>query len=224
MPTLSRQQLLTDITMLLVKRQQTLLAQDLLANLNYWKNQFDIDTPLINEIIRQTEEYVQKFLTSQGCMLFLGLILAFLAYCIWGGLSSLIVIFGLIGTLNHERGGLFGPSINAKEVAKEKLIEKTLVLETNCQKHQAAGSTIPKEFANVKALRQAINIFSYNPQLTPQELFAQLKTKTTAYARTLTPKQQRILKELPDQIKSYYIFSNGRSQNNYKDTDVTANH
>ena len=113
--------------------------------------------------------------------------------------------------LTHTTPVLFGKDINEKEVALNKIIERKITLETNLKKHIAAGAAIPEEFANSVALNQAKKILDANPTLTAKELFSLLREKRDAYSSTLTPKQKRVLAQLPYQIKSYYIFMNGKA-------------
>ena len=112
--------------------------------------------------------------------------------------------------LTHTTPVLFGKDINEKEVALNKIIERKITLETNLKKHIAAGAAIPEEFANSVALNQAKKILDANPTLTAKELFSLIREKRDAYNSTLTPKQKRVLAQLPYQIKSYYIFMNGK--------------
>ena len=211
MAQMKRAQLLTDIVNVIVNRQRLLMASDLSSSINYWRKQFDIDTPLINDIIRQTEEYTAKFLGGKGCLIFFWICVTIICCFLFGGYGLFMGIMCLGYALTHTTPVLFGKDINEKEVALNKIIERKITLETNLKKHIAAGSTIPEEFANSVALNQAKKILDANPTLTAKELFSLLREKRDAYNSTLTPKQKRVLAQLPYQIKSYYIFMNGKA-------------
>ena len=209
---MKRKKLLEDFLNLLVNRQKILLNKDMFTNLKYWEKEYDVDTPLINDIIRLTEEYTQKYLNGQGCMTVCCLIVTVILFAIWGGIGLVIGIIFSAYTLNHIETSLFGPTINKKDIDLKKIIEKKLELETKLKKHVLDGSIIPEEFANVKAIRQAQKIIIDNPTLTPKEVYIQLRLKKEAYANSLTKQQKTVLTQLPYQIKSFYIFSNGRAK------------
>lgn len=208
---MKRKQLLTDFLNLLVNRQKILLNKDMFTNLQYWEKKYDVDTPLINDIIRLTEEYTQKYLNGKGCMFVCCLFVTVILFAILGGFGIVIGIIFSAYTLNHIETSLFGPTINKKDIDLKKIIEKKLELETKLKKHVLDGSIIPEEFANVKAIRQAKKIIIDNPTLSPNEVYAKLSLKKEAYANTLTKQQKKVLTQLPYQIKSFYIFSYGRS-------------
>ena len=155
MAQMNRAQLLTDIVNVIVNRQRLLMASDLSSSINYWRKQFDIDTPLINDIIRQTEEYTAKFLGGKGCLIFFWICVTIICCFLFGGYGLFMGIMCLGYALTHTTPVLFGKDINEKEVALNKIIERKITLETNLKKHIAAGAAIPEEFANSVALNQA---------------------------------------------------------------------
>ena len=204
MQSLNRTQLLRQLVNLLIKRKQSIGQQDVMANLQYWEKQFDIDTPLIEEIIHLTEDYVNKYKNFQGCiMIFLFLLVVVLSISLgWiGFVIGVIVSLLLLGKHNFDD----------KDLDKNKIIEKKTHLETNFKKRAAEGNIIPEKFANVKAIRQAKKILAENPNLSFKELFSLLEDKKETYKKTLTPQQRKIVAELPYFIDSYYIFNYGRS-------------
>lgn len=208
---LNRTRLLENFINLLIKRQQMLISKDLLADLRYWEKQYDMDTPLINDIIRLTEDYTKKYHSGQGCLIISCIIMIAILYGLAGGAGIVVGIICSIYSLNHISVNLFGQDINNKEVDNKIIIEKKVNLETNLKKHIMEGSNVPETFANVKAIRQAQKILADNPLLTPKEVYAQLKIKKELYANTLTQQEKMVLVQLPCQIKSYYIFSKART-------------
>ena len=131
MAQMNRAQLLTDIVNVIVNRQRLLMASDLSSSINYWRKQFDIDTPLINDIIRQTEEYTAKFLGGKGCLIFFWICVTIICCFLFGGYGLFMGIMCLGYALTHTTPVLFGKDINEKEVALNKIIERKITLETN---------------------------------------------------------------------------------------------